>query len=135
MDDHRGVFVRHPAWQHAGDGHPLMHALLLVLLVALLVAAAVWLFRRLAQPRLVDAAPVTAVAGPAGEAIGLVRLRYARGEIGRDEFRQMSIDLGAAPVPLAPDPPAAPWEGAPGAGTAAAPTAPDETAEPTEPAE
>ena len=44
---------------------------------------------------------------PADEALTHVRLRYARGELSRDEYLRMSADLGA-PVVDAPAPPPAP---------------------------
>jgi uncharacterized membrane protein len=110
MDD-RGRFFpaqQQPYWEHAGHGHPFVHLVLLALVAMALVAVAVWLFRRLAQPggavqRLAPAA------GVPSEALGIVRMRYAQGEIGQDEFRRMSADLGV-PVEARPEPEAAPGE-------------------------
>lgn len=97
--------------QHGG-GHPLLHVLLLVLLL-LLVAAAVFFFVRLIVRQRATAAPrLVPAAGPPADALGIARLRYARGEIDRDAFVRMSADLGAAlevawPAPPV-EPPAAP---------------------------
>ena len=43
------------------------------------------------------AAPPLAAGGPAGDPLGVLRMRYARGELGRDEYLQASADLGAPP--------------------------------------
>jgi uncharacterized membrane protein len=91
----RGPFIVRPYWQHGG-GHPILHLLVLLVIVALLVAGGVWLFRRLAQPQVGAGGPAAA------DPLGIVRLRYARGEIGPDEFRRMSVDLGAAPDAFGP---------------------------------
>jgi uncharacterized membrane protein len=109
MDDRGGLLLmQHPYWAHAGDGHPLGHALLLVLIALLLVAAVLWLYRTVRPPTAVQ--PLVPATGSPSEALGIVRLRYARGEIGRDEFQRMSVDLGAAPATgaeeAAPEPPA-----------------------------
>ena len=97
----RGPFMVRPYWQHGG-GHPVLHLLVLLVIVALLVAGGIWLYRRLAQPRVGAGGLATAGGAPGTDPLGIVRLRYARGEIGPDEFRRMSVDLGAAPDAFAP---------------------------------
>ena len=97
-----GPFVVHPyAFQQHG-GHPFLHLLVLVVVVTLLVAGGIWLFRRLAPPRGGVAALAPAGAAGGADPLGIVRLRYARGEIGRDEFQRLSVDLGAAPDAFGP---------------------------------
>ena len=39
------------------------------------------------------------VAGPLDNAVDVVRMRYAKGEIDRDDFLRISADLGGAPEP------------------------------------
>jgi uncharacterized membrane protein len=88
-----------PYWQAGHHGtHPLAWLLFFVLL-ALIVAAAVWLVLRLAGRRpLLPVAPTAMSSGPQADgALETLRLRYARGEIDRDEFLRVSGDLGAAP--------------------------------------
>lgn len=86
-------------WFHHGYGMPwfafggwgLVGGLLGLLLVAGLIAGlaivAVWLWRRATEPtRGGPLAPTSAL-----EALSV---RYARGEIGRDEFRRLREELG-----------------------------------------
>jgi hypothetical protein len=96
----RGPFIVRPDWQQGG-GHPVLHLLVLLLIVALLVAGGIWLYRRLAPPQ-AGAGSLATAGAPGTDPLGIVRLRYARGEIGPDEFRRMSVDLGAAPDAFAP---------------------------------
>ena len=46
--------------------------------------------------------------GPPGglDPLAVARMRYARGEIGRDEYVQLAQDLGDAPAAEPPTPPA-----------------------------
>jgi putative membrane protein len=77
---------------HEGVGHPFLALLLVLAIVALVCLAVVWAFRlrRAARPSAPAAGAL--LRDPALES---VRMRYARGEIGRDEFLQASADLGA----------------------------------------
>ena len=78
-------------FHHGGGPHPLawvIFALLLVVLVALAALIAAQLAGRRKPPwRL-------AGAGPA-DPLAVLRFRYARGELSREEFLQASQDLGA----------------------------------------
>jgi uncharacterized membrane protein len=80
----------------AHSGHPFLRVLMVLAIAALLVVLLVGLARLLAR----RSAPrrALALATPDG-ALELVRLRYARGELERDEFRRMSLDLGGKPGP------------------------------------
>ncbi len=80
----------------AHSGHPFFRLLVVLAIAALLVGLLFVLARVLARrfaPR-----RALAFATPDG-ALELVRLRYARGELERDEFRRMSLDLGGRPGP------------------------------------
>jgi putative membrane protein len=84
-----------------------------LLFFVVIVGVAIWAVVRLSN-RPVAGQPMP-FAGPRGPgvdaALDLVRTRYARGEIGRDEFVQLSTDLGApggAWSPPAPPPPSSP---------------------------
>ena len=85
---------------HSGDGPHTFAWVMMILLIVLLVGLVVLLVARW------DGARRTVVATPAalGPRAGddpqeLVRLRYARGEIDRETFLQVSKDLGGAPPP------------------------------------
>jgi putative membrane protein len=90
--------------------------LILLLFFVVIVGVAIWAVVRLSSRPV--AGPPMPFAVPRGSgvdaALDLVRTRYARGEIGRDEFLQLSTDLGASlgsawssPAPP-PAPPASP---------------------------
>jgi len=82
-----------------------LHAIAIVLLLILLVAGVVWLLRRL-SPQVAQAtspALVPAAAGGAAladdPAVALLRMRYARGEVSRDDYRNAIEDLGGVATP------------------------------------
>ncbi len=95
----------HDAWWNGP-----LHLIVLLLLIALLVVGIVLLVRQLTGRGAVAAAPVTNQAAAAAttapdradQAVATLRMRYARGEVGRDEFLQALGDLAA---------PAEPWPG------------------------
>jgi putative membrane protein len=87
-----------PGWHHPG-WYELLGWLLPTLFFIALVALVVW-----AVIRLTESGRLSATAGAyspwaprADAALEQVRIRYARGEISRDEFVQLSGDLGAPP--------------------------------------
>lgn len=96
----------HEGTRHVQDdwwGGPL-HLIFAVLLLALLVAGAVWLVRRL-SPGVTQAA-VPAVAGASASpavdpAVATLRMRYAKGEISRDDFQHVMEDLTGVPASTA----------------------------------
>jgi hypothetical protein len=91
-----------PPFQHLGSHQPL--AWLFVLGVVLLVGAVVYFAVRYASRPLAGAQAVAA-ATSTQDLLALVALRYANGQITRDEFLRMSADLGGAPVSAAEHPP------------------------------
>ena len=100
-------------WQegarHAHDdwwGWPL-HAIFFLLLVALLVVGVVWAVRRLSPNAAAQAAVPGAMpaAVPAPDpAVAALRMRYANGEVSRDDFQNAMADLTGTAV-------AGPWPG------------------------
>jgi len=111
--------LRGPLGWHHGPGvfGWLLFALFLVLVV-LAVVAVVRLWRRPGGPY----AWQGPTAGHVDPAITELRVRYARGEISRDEYLQRSFDLGA---PMGTAPAAPPYAAPPGrAGGPTPPTPP-----------
>ena len=91
-----------------------LHLLVLVLFVALLVAGAVWLVRRLSPGVAQAAAPAVAGVSPAAltadPAIAALRMRYAKGEVSRDDFQHTMDDLTGVAAPTASWPGSEPGE-------------------------
>ena len=77
---------------------------LLVALVILLVGVVVYFAVGYAS-RPLPAPPAVAVPASEQDLLALVALRYANGDITRDEFLRMTADLGGPPVPAAEAPP------------------------------
>jgi putative membrane protein len=71
------------------------------LLVLILIGIGVWAILRFGSRAPVASGPALASAGPADRALEEVRLRYARGEILREEFVQRTRDLGGPVADLA----------------------------------
>lgn len=104
------MYWHHDRWH---DGTPLfVHWLFPLLFLAAMALLVVWAVRRLsaAPPATtaVPATPATPAVPPAGSrpdaALESVRMRYARGEIDRDEYLRLVTDLGgsAGDVPSGP---------------------------------
>lgn len=82
----------HGGWWSVGDVLPL-------LLLVVLIGVVVWAVLRVTRH---DRTPVGAVAG-ADSALREARLRYARGDMTRDEYLEKNRDLGGtAPPPEQP---------------------------------
>jgi len=88
--------------QHSGHG---LFAWLALLLLAVLVGLAIYALIRVAKRRPSGMAPTISPVSPADPALHELRVRYARGDVGRDEYLQKAADLGE---PSLPGPPAAP---------------------------
>lgn len=91
-------------WRYGhGGGWWAVGALLWLLVLAAAVAGVVFLALRASGRPIGGGRP--APAGPAVDpAASELRLRYARGEVGRDEYLRTAADLGVA-VPDEPAPP------------------------------
>lgn len=100
--------MQHPYWEHAGNGHPVVWLFFFLLLAVVVGVAAAFMFRRRAAHRVGALRLVPAAGGPAADALGIVRLRYARGEIDREQFLQATADLGGSGGDPTAEPPAAP---------------------------
>ncbi len=90
-----GARHAHDSWW---DGP--LHAIVLVLLLALLIGGVVWLLRRL-SPSVAQAATPAVAGGSAAAlaadpAVSTLRMRYAKGEISRDDYRAAFEDLTGA---------------------------------------
>jgi uncharacterized membrane protein len=81
-------------YPYADHGPHLLGWLVFAALLALLVVGVLALLGRTGRPRVI---PAGARQEPASDALTVLRLRYARGEISRDEFLQASEDLGLPP--------------------------------------
>jgi uncharacterized membrane protein len=90
---------------HRGWGFELAHLIFWAVLVATIVWLFVWLVRSPHHGLLHEhhAPPPR----PNDAALHEARMRYARGEMTREEFLQISTDLGGSPL-VAPEQPAPP---------------------------
>ena len=93
-----------PHHGHDGWWYGPLHVLFLLLFIALVIVAAVWLLRRLA-PGVAQAtavAPAATVAAPGADpAVATLRMRYAKGEVSREDFQHALADLTGAEAPAA----------------------------------
>ena len=89
---------------HHNNGHPFAWVFLVLLLIAV-AALVVIAVRVLLDGRGGTAQPPAPLSARVDEALAAARMRYARGEIGREDFLRMSEDLGgpaAATVEMPP---------------------------------
>jgi uncharacterized membrane protein len=101
-------YARHDSnWEWIGH---LLSLLVVAALIALVVIVVMRLMGRtsLGPPAAASAAPVAAASSsPNDPALAQLRLRYANGEIERDDYLRMASDLGASvPSPEPSSPPA-----------------------------
>jgi uncharacterized membrane protein len=89
----------HDYYMHGGDGPHVFAWLLFALLLALLVGLIIVVAARWGRPLRSSAAPAPLALKSGDDPQELVRLRYARGEIDRETFLQVSQDLGGGPRP------------------------------------
>ena len=102
-----GPYVHHDTWWQSG-----FH-LLPLLLLAVLIGVVVWGVLRLSSSGAPAASPVGPIdpggPRPHDRALEELRVRYARGELERDDFLERRADLGGPPAPdasLPGEPPA-----------------------------
>lgn len=79
---------------HGHEGTPVLHWLVPLLFLAVLVGFGIWMVLRLGQRPVAPAGPAAASLDPA---LAELRLRYARGEVDRDQYLRLAADLGPAP--------------------------------------
>ena len=89
---------------HVGGGPGIFGVIFFLVLLVLAVVAIVALVRMLRSPRPEAVAPSPPVTRGEDSALAELRLRYARGEIDRDDFLGRLRDLGGR-VPDSPPPP------------------------------
>lgn len=106
--------VRH---RFGGGGWEIGHLVLTLVFIAALIALTVWLITMIrrnhhAMPMMTTGAPtLSSTLSSAEAALGEARMRYARGELTRDQYVQIATDLGARPVgppPATPEQPTTP---------------------------
>jgi hypothetical protein len=99
-----------PGFHHGPEGWGFVGWLLPLLFIGVLVGLVVWLALRVTQRPAPATGPGWTPAPPPAPnaALEQVRTRYARGEMTREDFLQMTSDLGGAPYvpPAAPPSPA-----------------------------
>jgi len=95
-----GTFV-YPAGGHHGGPSALAWTTFALELLLLLGLAAL-LASMFARGRRRPVAAPAGVPAQLGDPLDVVRMRYARGELGRDEYLQAVRDLGGAPADEAP---------------------------------
>lgn len=83
----------HDTYMHGSDGPHTFAWLLMFLLLALLIGLVVMLVTKWEGGRRAAAAGTAPLARTGDDPYELVRLRYARGEIDRETFLQVSQDL------------------------------------------
>jgi uncharacterized membrane protein len=76
--------------------------LLLLGFIALVVVGAIWVVRGSARP----SAPLGTPSGSHDQALSALRMRYAKGDISREEFLVAARDLGDTSLPPPEPPPA-----------------------------
>ncbi len=88
-------------FRNGGGPHPFAW-LFIIVVIALVALVVYWAIRYMRRP-LAQAAVSGGV--PGQNVLAIVALRYANGEIDRDQYLRMSADLGGPAVPAAPEPP------------------------------
>jgi len=101
---HGNEFFWQEGARHTHDGwwDGPFHVIVFLLLVALLVVGIVWIARRLVPGAAAQAAvpAVMPAAAPGHDpAVAALRLRYARGEVSREDFQRGMEDLTGAATP------------------------------------
>ena len=99
---HRDAPVWYDAARHAHEHwwYGPLHVVALLALIGLLVVGAVWVARRLAATTASTAGAVAVpTAGAVDPAVATLRMRYAQGDVARDDFLRALHDLTGAAVP------------------------------------
>jgi uncharacterized membrane protein len=100
-----------PGWHEVHQGWWVFGELIPLLFLVAVIVFGIWAVRRITESHRL---PVTGPASRGGAGLGRagmdsavqeLRLRYARGELGRDEFVQRFHDLGGEGLEPPPPPP------------------------------
>jgi uncharacterized membrane protein len=95
-----------PGWH---NGFSLFGGLFGIMLFALFIGLLVWaLMRLMSHDHRLPHASVTGPWQPRDEALNAARMRYARGELDREEYFRVVEDLTGIPRPVEPPSPSAP---------------------------
>jgi uncharacterized membrane protein len=95
-----------PGWH---GGFTLFGSLFGIMLFALFIGLLVWaLMRLLSHDHHLPHASVHGPWQPRDDALGAARMRYARGELDREEYFRVVEDLTGVPRPVEPPAPSAP---------------------------
>lgn len=102
-------------------GPSFLHVFFAAIVIAVLVALAVWLVMSLTRTRQLPPPPhALPLPGPGDPALMEARIRYARGELTREQYLEIAGDLTGQPPPPPPPvsppppPPVSPPEAPPG---------------------
>jgi hypothetical protein len=87
------------------DGHG-SEEIIVCVIALIVVAVAVYLIARIVEGRTPFARRERAPSDP----LEVIRVRYARGELGREEYLEAWLDLTSGTPPVSPRPPAPPAE-------------------------
>jgi putative membrane protein len=102
MNDHFGRGVQYAPAHHWVAG------VVLLVMFAVLIGVIIWAVLRISRSNAAPQSPALApppaprAASAEDAALTALRMRYARGEIDRDEFVRVSSDLGMTPPPESP---------------------------------
>ena len=94
-----------PGWH---GGFPLFGSLFGIVLFAVFIGLLVWALMRLMNHDHTRHAPVGGPWQARDEALNAARMRYARGELDRDQYFRVVEDLTGVPRPAEPPAPASP---------------------------
>ena len=88
--------------------HHWVAGVLMLVMFAVLIGVIIWAVVRITRADTAKGGPAVTsppsppIAGPEDPALAALRMRYASGEIDRDEFVRVASDLGVTPPPEAP---------------------------------
>jgi uncharacterized membrane protein len=98
LHDGMRLYSQRGGFEHHGGGHHWLVLLFFVVLVVALLLIAISLARVASSKR--ATAAVVAGSAPSDDALSVLRLRYARGEVSREEFLLAHGDLGGGSPPV-----------------------------------
>src|SRR6266478_1041653 len=90
----RGPFGGPGFRRELGGGYGVAHVIVTIAFIVVLVALAVWLITLIRRNTQGHHAAAMAGPRPMDNALTEARMRYARGEMSRDQYVQIAMDLG-----------------------------------------